>query len=62
MPKYKINITPDLSEIVEADSIEDAKKIVAVGDVCVSALRKSGIIPDISVIDGRTKDKIYLKN
>jgi len=34
---------------------EDAKKIVAVGDVCVSALRKSGIIPDISVIDGRTK-------
>tara|TARA_R100000278_G_scaffold29916_1_gene27490 strand:- start:668 stop:3973 length:3306 start_codon:yes stop_codon:yes gene_type:complete len=28
MPKYKINITPELSEIVEADSIEDAKKIV----------------------------------
>tara|TARA_B100001778_G_scaffold323554_1_gene316994 strand:+ start:60 stop:1106 length:1047 start_codon:yes stop_codon:yes gene_type:complete len=30
-------------------------KVVAVGDVCVSALRQSGIIPDISVIDGRTK-------
>ena len=30
-------------------------KIVAVGDVCVSALRNSGIIPDIAVIDGRTK-------
>ena len=28
MPKYKINITPELSEIVAADSIEDAKKIV----------------------------------
>ena len=28
MPKYKINITPELSEIVEANSLDDARKIV----------------------------------
>ena len=30
-------------------------KIVAVGDVCVSALQKLGITPDIAVVDGMTK-------
>lgn len=29
--------------------------LVAVGDVCVAALRSQGIIPDIAVVDGRTK-------
>ena len=28
MPKYKINITPEVSQIVEANNIEDARKIV----------------------------------
>ncbi len=33
-------------------------KIVAVGDVCVSALRNKSIIPDIAVVDGMTKREI----
>ena len=33
-------------------------KIVAVGDICVSALRNKEIIPDIAVVDGITKREI----
>ena len=28
MPRYKINITPEVSQIVEANNIDDARKIV----------------------------------
>ena len=42
-----------MSEELEIENYEG--KIVAVGDVCVSALRKIGVIPDIAVVDGMTK-------
>jgi len=41
---------------------EHSGKIVAVGDVCVSALREVGIIPNVSVIDGMTKRKMLPEN
>ncbi|MAT48725.1 MAG: hypothetical protein CMA27_02715 [Euryarchaeota archaeon] len=41
---------------------EYSGKIVAVGDVCVSALREVGIIPNVSVIDGMTKRKMLPEN
>ena len=37
-------------------------KIVAVGDICVSALRDKNIIPDIAVVDGMTKREILPDN
>ena len=45
-----------MSEEIEIESYEG--KIVAVGDVCVSALRNIGVIPDIAVVDGMTKRQI----
>lgn len=45
-----------ISNFIEKYNLSDLdRKIVAVGDVCVSGLRDIGIIPHIAVVDGMTK-------
>ncbi len=52
------NDTSIAIENVILDLTPRTGKIVAVGDICVSALRNKEIIPDIAVVDGMTKREI----
>ena len=48
-----------IKKMTKALNLEEYNgKIVAVGDVCVSAMRGIGIIPDIAVVDDMTKRQI----
>ncbi|WP_235185662.1 GTP-dependent dephospho-CoA kinase family protein [Candidatus Acidianus copahuensis] len=38
------------------------KRIISVGDVVTSYLVKEGIIPFLSIIDGKTKRQVYVNN
>lgn len=37
------------------ESVSDHEKLVTVGDRCTLAFHKNGIIPDISIVDFRTR-------
>tara|TARA_B100001113_G_scaffold349270_1_gene344407 strand:+ start:770 stop:1819 length:1050 start_codon:yes stop_codon:yes gene_type:complete len=52
-----------MSNFVKECGIKKHKgKIIAVGDVCVSALRSIDIIPDVAVVDGMTKRQMLPEN